>query len=70
MRYDEKQIEKTMTVGKFRQYLLQYPDDLPMIATWEGVYAIIIPENIAMVHTSVDEWDLRDALVIDVEDNF
>ena len=40
------QQEKTVTVRELRALLEAYPDGLPVLATWEGVYASIRPQRI------------------------
>jgi hypothetical protein len=35
---------KTMTVAELRAKLAEYPDDMPVLAEWEGVRAYVEPE--------------------------
>ena len=55
--------KQTMTVKELQQLLSTYPADMPVMATWEGVYASFKP-----IHFNI-EWlkDVR-VLTIDVED--
>jgi hypothetical protein len=55
----------TMTVKELRDELSKYPDDLPVIATWEGVGAGIRKENFTTRFDNgyMDEMQLE----IDVE---
>lgn len=59
----------TMTVAELRAALTQYPDDMPVIGTWEGQ---VKPINLAAM--SVDPWsyggvpdERTDCLFIDVD---
>ena len=36
---------RTMTVKELRTLLETYPDETPVLATWEGVNAAILAEN-------------------------
>lgn len=54
--------KSTMTVKELRDHLTNYPDDTPVIATWEGVRAGIRKENF-----SIEDNDGRDDLEIWVE---
>lgn len=36
---------RTMTVAELKEKLSQYPDDMPVMALWEEVYAYIEPQN-------------------------
>lgn len=57
----------TMTVGELRKYLEQFPDDLPVMATWESVAAYICPGNFEIDHLSKGHPDdACDCLFIDV----
>jgi hypothetical protein len=62
-------IVKTMTVGELQDFLNAYPKDMPVMATWEGVAAMIEPENFSVVsgfHKGFEE-EACDCLVVDVE---
>lgn len=52
----------TLTAGELIALLQAYPSDLPVIATWESVWAGIRPDNFALVTERGTE-----ALLIDVE---
>jgi hypothetical protein len=56
---------KTMTVAELRAKLAEYPDDMPVWATWEGVLAYFDPTSFSIdpVYKSGDV----NCLVIDVE---
>ncbi len=58
----------TMTVGELRALLAEYPDDMPALVTWEGVYRFIQPDGFEVK----DYWgphpeDFAWCLVIDAE---
>jgi len=36
--------KQTMTVAELKQYLGNYPDDMPVVATWEGQISGFYPE--------------------------
>lgn len=57
----------TMTVGELRAKLSEYPDDMPVLATWEGQRMPIEQHFwIEEFHTGA-EADRCDCLVIDVD---
>jgi len=50
--------QKTMTVAELKKKLEEYPNEILVYATWEGVYAYIDPANFFIED---------DCLVMDVE---
>lgn len=58
---------KTMTISDLKKKLDEFPDDLPVFATWEGVYAYIEPENFSVEKLSKCRNEECNCLVIDVE---
>lgn len=54
------------TVGELRAFLAEYPDDMPVFATWEGQMELLRKDT-----TSVDKYGRAgeevDTLVIDVD---
>ena len=61
---------KTMTVAELRAKLSEYPDDMPVMALWEGCYAYINPENFddEKVHKGYLD-DECDVLTISVDEH-
>jgi hypothetical protein len=58
----------TMTVSELREKLNEYPQDMPVFATWEGVWAYIQPEAFVVEKVHKGGPDLPvDCVVIDVE---
>jgi len=59
--------KETMTVAELREKLNEYPQDMPVFAEWEGVWASFKAANF-----SIDEHKPTDSscLVIDVEDYY
>lgn len=57
--------KETMTVEELQLFLLSYPKDMPIMATWEGVQASIRPGNFEVV-----EVQGMKVLEVDVEDYF
>lgn len=60
---------RTMTVGELREHLEQYPDDMPVIPTWEGVCVGIKPSDFSVAdnfHGGKEE-DSCSVLQIDVD---
>lgn len=58
----------TLTVAELRKQLEKYPDDMPVIASWEGVDAYVHPDHFYV--SFVDKGnpdDACDCLVIDAE---
>jgi len=55
-------MKETMTVKELQDYLRGFSLDLPVFATWEGVYAPILSKN-----CDLEILDEEDVLVIDVE---
>lgn len=57
----------TMTVAELRAALEGFPDDMPVLAEWEGVLAYIQPEAFSVEAVSKGhEDDDCECLVIDV----
>jgi len=52
----------TLTVAELKKELDKYPDDMPVYAQWEGVYACIDPDLMDTEH-----YKEVDCLIIDVE---
>jgi hypothetical protein len=61
----------TMTVGELRAKLAQYPDDMPVLGTWEGTSNPFRQDgfNVEHYHCGKIE-DECDALMIDVDQNY
>lgn len=58
---------KTMTVAELRAVLESYPDDMPVLAEWEGVQAYIKPDAFSVEPVSKGHKDDEcRCLVIDV----
>jgi len=57
----------TMTVKELRDELSKYPDDMPVVATWEGVRAGITPQDF-LVSEPTPYGVTEKQLEIDVED--
>jgi len=55
---------KTMTVGELREKLNSYPDDMPVLATWEGLFVQI---DSACFSVSKVSHIRHDCVVIDVD---
>jgi len=59
---------ETLTVSELKNELEKYPDNMPVMATWEGVRAYIDADNFET--DFVDKGKLEDkemCLIIDVE---
>lgn len=58
----------TMTVAELREKLNEYPQDMPVFATWESVLAYVQPESFVVerVHKGGAD-EAVDCVVIDVE---
>jgi hypothetical protein len=57
----------TMTVGELRKKLESYPNDMPVMCTWEGQYAYVLPQSFSVENSKKeDHEDAFDTLVIDV----
>lgn len=58
---------QTMTVGELKMRLSEYPDNMPVIAEWEGCHAYIEPEMFEVMSVCKGfKEDQCDGLVIDV----
>ena len=58
----------TMTVSELREKLNEYPQDMPVFATWEGVHAYVQPDSFFVEKVNKGGADLAvDCVVIDVE---
>lgn len=56
---------KALTVGELRVLLAQYPDDMPVVATWEGIVVNISRDRFSV--GPAKRKDTTDSLVIDVD---
>ena len=56
----------TMTVKELKELLSKHPDDMPVMATWEGVTAFIDDFSVVSVSKGMEE-DREDCLMFDVE---
>lgn len=61
----------TMTVKELREKLAEYPDDMPVFGTWEGVNGWIRADcfSVEVTHKG-DASEACPALLIDVEEYF
>ncbi|WBC28629.1 hypothetical protein TPMD04_9 [Thiohalocapsa phage LS06-2018-MD04] len=62
---------QTMTAKELRDFLFQFPDDMPVAATWEGVVAPILPGNFEPRNAKWERLEKRekgDRVVVNVED--
>ena len=58
---------QTMTVGELKNKLEAYPEDMPVLAEWEGCHAYIEPEMFEVMSVSKGHKEDECAgLVIDV----
>lgn len=58
----------TMTVKELQDKLAEYPDDMPVLATWEGVYAPITADSFTTApYTRCLAEDACPVLEIDVD---
>lgn len=55
-----------MTVMEMKELLAEYPDDMPVMALWEGCNAFIKEFKVDSVCKGLEE-DRADCLVFDVE---
>lgn len=60
----------TMTVAELKSLLEQYPDDMPVLAEWEGKYEPLDPDMAVVSYSSGLESDRVDCLVINVDGYF
>jgi len=61
---------ETMTVGELVEALSNYPNDMPVMAGWEGVCAYVDSANFEVVCVDKGhEGDQEECLVIDVENH-
>ena len=57
-----------MTVSELREKLNEYPQDMPVIAQWEGTWNHFTPESFRLGrHMYCHADDVCDVLIIDVE---
>lgn len=69
-RYSESnEAGKTITVKEMIEALSKYPDDMPVLATWEGIHTFIDGEFKTESYTSGFEKDRELCLIIDVNDS-
>ena len=58
-----------MTVGELRALLAQHPDDMPVVAEWEGQRCFILPKRFRVQKIgTVGYTEESSALIIDVND--
>lgn len=61
----------TMTVGELIEKLMGFPPDLPVLATWEGIFTAIQPDEISVGKPTepTDEpgTERDEALIINVD---
>ena len=57
---------RTLTVGELKGVLDQFSDDMPVMATWEGVFAYMEHHSLEIVDKGCPE-DAAQCLVFDVE---
>lgn len=62
---------KTITVAELKRKLDKYPDDMPVLATFDGTWRIINPDrfDVHQVHgydSSIGKFDTA-AIIIDVD---
>jgi hypothetical protein len=68
-RYDKgHEAGRTITVKEMKELLDKYPDDMPVLATWENIHTFIDGEFTTEAYTSGFEKDRELCLVIDVND--
>ena len=63
-------VGQTATIKELREALAAYPDDMPVMAEWEGVWAFIDPKNFAVepeVHKGFPE-ERCPCLMLDVNE--
>lgn len=54
--------KSTMTVGELREVLQNLPDDMPVLATWEGIRTKVVSLGVQSSHATVSgEFLLLDA---------
>jgi hypothetical protein len=68
--HDKFPIGSTMTVSELREKLNEYPQDMPVLATWEGIHTFFAPESFKVERYgggSIHHEDACDCVVIDVD---
>ena len=59
---------KTFTVSELKEFLDKYPDDMPVLATWEGTYNCFHTGNFEIEeYHAGDSRQECECLIIDVE---
>lgn len=59
---------KTMTVAELKEELEKYPDEMPVLATWEGMHTFFSPGCFEIKEWSTgNKEDVDKCLVIDVD---
>lgn len=59
---------ETMTIAELREELSRYPDDMAVLATWEGIYTAFNVDNIDIDYIAhVHPDDAQNCVIIDVE---
>lgn len=58
----------TTSVKQLRDALAKYPDDMPVVPTWEGIFTEFRLDRLEVAHTKIKYNDEKpqDILVIDV----
>jgi hypothetical protein len=60
----------TLTVGELKALLGKYRDSMPVLATWEGIYTLMHPDNVSLdTPTCWHDDDNELCLVFDVNTN-
>lgn len=54
----------TLTVGELKAVLANYPDEMPVLATWEGITTCFHADGV-----EVGQFFSEDCLVFDVNDS-
>jgi hypothetical protein len=57
----------TMTVAELREKLNDFPQDMPVLATWESVITFFTHDNFKVERYGDHHEDACDCLVIDVD---
>lgn len=60
----------TMTIGELKSLLSKYPDDIPVLAEWEGQFMPLDPDVKIVPYDPGFEADRADCLVINVDGYF
>lgn len=60
-------VEPTLTVAELRALLATFPDDLPVVATWEGQVKTLSASQFAVERATLGPHSRSDSLFIDVD---